>query len=71
MACNEILTPQQKYPQIGNPTRQTQNFLTPPPRHKHLPPPPHLRLDMAASAFFTHGYFQQANVHNSEAIIID
>ena len=33
-------------------------------------PPPN-RLEMAASAFFTYGYFQQAHVHISEAIITD
>ena len=33
--------------------------------------PPPLLLEMAASAFFTHGYFQQARVHISEAIITD
>ena len=30
-----------------------------------------LRLEMAASASFTHGYFQQAHAHISEAIITD
>ena len=44
----------------------------------NLPPSPVLklfttpfRLKMAASAFFTHGYFQQAHVHISEAVITD
>ena len=43
------------------------------------PPPPYshqtfyypLQLEMTASAFFTHGYFQQAHVHISEAITTD
>ena len=52
--------PQQKYtPQIGNP-----------PSPKFLPPLP-LWLEMAASAFFTHGYLQQAHVHMLETIITD
>ena len=37
----------------------------PSPQILTLPP---LQLEMAASAFFTHGYFQQAHVHISEAI---
>ena len=56
---------QQKYPPVLK-------FFTPP------PPPPILKLfthplwlEMAASAFFTHSYFQQAHVHISEAIITD
>ena len=54
------------------------NFFDPLP--PSLPPPPlaahnntqtfysSLWLEMAASAFFTHGYLQQAHVHISEAI---
>ena len=44
---------------------------------KFLNPPviklftPSLWLEMAASTVFTHGCFQQAYVHISEAIIID
>ena len=60
--------PKQKYPQIGNlpvlnvftSLSQSSNFFLPP-----------LRQDMTASAFFTHGYFQQPHVHISEAIITD
>ena len=45
-------------------------FLTrPPPSPQTFYSP--LRLEMAASAFFTHGYFQKAQVHLSEAIITD
>ena len=53
-------------PQIGNPP--SPKFLPPPQSSNFLLP---LRLEMAASAFFTHGYFQQAHVHISEAIITD
>ena len=61
-------------------------FLTPPsksnPHPNRYPPvspsPPSpqtfyspLRLEIDASAFLTHGYFQEAHVHISEAIITD
>ena len=55
MACNGVLTP---------PLSKS----NPPVLKLHLPP---LRLKMVASAFFRHGYFQQAHVHISEAIITD
>ena len=41
--------------------------LTPPPPPAKVPPPPSPKM----FAFFTHGYFQQAYVHISEAIITD
>ena len=72
MACNEVLTPP---PNRSNPlpklvTALVLKFFNP------LPPSPQafyfpLRLGKTASAFFTHGYFQQAPVHISEAIITD
>ena len=63
MACDGVLNPPAKVtPQIGNLTpSQSSNFCSPPP----------LQLEMAASEFFTHGYFQKAHVHISEAIITD
>ena len=63
MACDGVMSPppppaKVTPSKIGNaPSPQT--FYSP------------LRLEMDASAFFTHGYFQQANVHISEAIITD
>ena len=45
-------------PQIGNPLQSSNLYSL-------------LQLEMAASAFFTQGYFQQAHVHISEAIITD
>ena len=43
--------------------------------YPHLPSPQTfyspLRLEMEASTFLTHGYFQEAHVHISEAIITD
>ena len=52
-------------------------FLTPSSK-SNLPPPPSpqpfyfpLRLEIDASAFLTHGYFQEAHVHISEAIMTD
>ena len=49
------------------------NFYPPPPPPvlKLFTPPPRLHLEMAASASFTHGYFQQAHVHISEATTTD
>ena len=75
MACNGVLTPQQKQP--------PKSVVTPPPALKFLttphPPPtpptalklftPPLQLEMAASPFFTHGYFQQADFNIFGAII--
>ena len=66
MACNGVLTPPP--PQISNsPTVLTFFNSLPSPQTFHSP----LRLEMAASAFFTHGYFQQAHIHISETIITD
>ena len=53
--------------------------VPPSPKIVYPPPPPYshqtfyypLQLEMTASAFFTHGYFQQAHVHISEAITTD
>ena len=62
MACNGVLTPTVKVrssPKIPPRHPSPQFFYSP------------LGLEMAASAFFTHGYFQQAHVHISEAIITD
>ena len=56
MACNGVLTP---------PLQQND-----PPSPQTFTPLP-LQLEMAASAFFRHGYFQQAHVHISETIITD
>ena len=61
MACNVVLTT----PSKCNPP-PVPNFFNSSPVLK-LP----LRLEMAASAFFTHGYFQQAHVDISQAIITD
>ena len=60
-------------PNIGTPQYPpVLNFFTP------APPPPSpqpfyfpLRLEIDASAFLTHGYFQEAHVHISEAIMTD
>ena len=73
MACNGVLTfPQQKYtpPQIGNASQSWNILLPPPPPVLKLFTLP-IRLEMAASVFFTHGYLQQAHIHISEAIITD
>ena len=66
MSCNEVLssplakvTSPSPPPLPPAPTPSTQTFYSP------------LRLEMTASAFFAHGYFQQAHVHISEAIITD
>ena len=68
MACNGVLTPhpspQQKYPLVLK-------LFTPPPPYSHQTFYYPLQLEMTASAFFTHGYFQQAHVHISEAITTD
>ena len=63
MACNGVLTPQQKHPP------SPKIFQPLPPFFKIFSTP--LPREMAASAIFTHGYFQQAHVHISEAIITD
>ena len=69
MTCNGGTDPPAKLPpQIGNPPAL--NFFTPPPPSPQTFYSP-LGLEMAASAFFTHGYFQEADVYISEAIITD
>ena len=61
MACNGVLTPPPTPPpkkkKIGNP---------PSPK---IPPPPLLLKLFTPSAFFTHGYFQQAHVQISMFVI--
>ena len=54
-------------PQIGN-SPFLKIFTTSSPQTFYSSP---LWLEMATSAFFTHGYFQQAHIHISEAIITD
>ena len=70
MTRNGVLTPpQQKYPSL--------KLVTLPPVLKFFNPPvlkpftAPLKLGMDASVFFTYGYFQQAHVQISEAIITD
>ena len=68
MACNGVLTPPAKVtPQIGNPLPVLKFFNPSSPVLKLFITLPW--LEMAASAFFTHGYFQQEHVDISEAII--
>ena len=61
MACNGVLIPPPHPPpkkkKIGNP---------PSPK---IPPPPLLLKLFTPSAFFTHGYFQQAHVQISMFVI--
>ena len=71
MACNGVLTPSK--PAIVTPPPQIGNAPSP---KIFYPPSPQifnstLRLEMAASVFFPHGYFQRAHVHISEAVKID
>ena len=73
MACNGILTPNPP----NNITNRSPKLVTPP-VFKFLTPSPSpqtfyspLRLEMADSAFFTHGYFHQVHRHISEALITD
>ena len=71
MACSGELTPQQKYPpppENWYPPLQVLKYFNPNPSSQTFYSPL-LRLEMAASAFFTHGYFLQAHVHISKAII--
>ena len=73
MACNGVLTPPSKSTPQQSVTSPVIKFFNPPfPPLKSsnflLHP---LRLEMAASAFSEHGYFQQAHVHIFEAIITD
>ena len=70
MACNGVLNPPSKSnppPPKKSVTLPVLKFFTPQFSNFLLPP----LTGMAASAFFTHGYFQQAYVHISEAIITD
>ena len=72
MACNGVLI----YP-AAKVTPTNQQPMPPPspkiftPQSSNLPPLLPLQLEMAAFTFFTHGYFQQANVYISEAITTD
>ena len=69
MACNGVLNPPAKVtptPQIGNPPDL--KFFNPPQSSNFYLP---IRLEMAASEFFSRGYFQQAHVYISESIITD
>ena len=59
---NRVLNP----PAIVSPPPPVLNFFNPSIPQSFYSP---LQLEMAASAFFTHGYFQQAHVHTFEAII--
>ena len=68
MTCNEVLTPPAKVTPPKSVTPPALKFFIPPSSQTFYSP---LRLEMAASAFFTHGYFQQVHVHISEAIITD
>ena len=52
---------------IGNPTPVLKCFNSPSPQTFYFP----LQLEIAAFAFFTYGYSQQAHVYISEAIITD
>ena len=71
MAYNGVLTPPAKAPPPPKSiTPPVLKFFSPSPPVLNLYIPP-LQLEMAASSFFTHGYFQQAHVHVSEAIITD
>ena len=71
MACSGVLTLYNKCkpPKSVTPSPVLKVF-NPPPVLKLFTPPP-LQQEMAASAFFTHGFFQKAHVHISEAIITD
>ena len=70
MACSSTDPPAKVTPlQIGNsPAPLILNFFNNSTVVKLFTP---LRQEMAASAFFTHGYFQEAHVHISEAITTD
>ena len=73
MACNGVLTPPPPAKltplQIVTPPHApVLKFLNAPHPQTFYSP---LRLELAASAFFTHGHFQQAYVHISGAITTD
>ena len=75
MACSGVLTLHNKCkpPKSVSPYPVLKVF-NPPPVLKlftFLLPPPPLQQEMAASAFFTLGFFQKAHVHISEAITTD
>ena len=63
IACNELLTPPSK-----STTPSLKIFKAPSSLQTSYSP---LQLEMVASAFSTHAYFQQAHVYISEAIITD
>ena len=68
MARNWVLTPQAKIPpsSAAPPLPPVLKFFNKPSPQTFYSP---LQLEMAASAFLTHGCFQQAHAHISEAII--
>ena len=72
MACNGVLTPPPSKtnppPNCYPPHAPVLKFLNAPHPQTFYSP---LRLELAASAFFTHGHFQQAYVHISGAITTD
>ena len=69
MTRNGVLTPQQKYPSLKLVTLPlVLKFFNRPVLKPFTAP---LQLGMDASVFFTYGYFQQAHVQISEAIITD
>ena len=73
MAYNGAMIPPSKSnppPKSLTPTPVLKFFNTPSLQTFYSPPPP-LWLEMAASTFFTHAYYQQAHVNISEAIITD
>ena len=67
MVCNGVLT----LPLGKVPPPLVLKFFNPLPVLKVFTAPSPLRLEMTTSAFFIHGYFQQAYVLISEAIITD
>ena len=80
MACNGVLPPPPHPPKVSPPKRignpPSPNIFYPPTPicqspQCFYPTPTPLQLEVVASAFFTYGYFQQAHVHISEAIITD
>ena len=68
MACNGVLILPSKSNSSKLVTPPVLKFFNLPQSSNFLLP---LQLEIVASAFFTHGYFQQAHVHISEAIMTD
>ena len=74
MVCNWVLTsppPAKVTPPNRQPVPALNFFNLPSPPSSNFFTPSSVQLKMAASAFFTHGYFQQAQVHISGAILTD